>query len=496
MTNYTKFAVRGAATVFVVSLVAAFLGYLVRFILAKNLSLEDFGLFYAVYAFLGLLGVFKTFGFDRALVKFIPEFRHEKKEHLIKSSIIYVSVIQFVTNTVIIVLIYLLASYLSSNFFHNAKADFVLKLMAIAFFIDNFVYVVKYCFQGFQKMTLFAVMDLVRMSLIIGIILIGFKLNYGVLSPVIAYVLAPLILLFIYTPILLKNIFPEFATSKFIFDKNLLKRISKYSIFVLATTVGTVVLNYTDSLVLTYFRSLKEVGLYNIASPTAKLLTYFPLAIMSIVLPLASELWAKKRFGLLKAGIGSLYKYTIIVILPLVLIIFSFAELIISVFFGKEFILASNALRILSIGMIFSTLYGVNVSFFSGIGKPEITSKIVYSGAIFNLIFDIILIPFLGIEGAAITTSISFAIMMCYGLVKMKSLIDIKFPLKVWSKSFVAGLLFVLLIWFLKRTIALNAWIETALVLLISGVLYVALLFLLKIVDINEIKDLYRRVIK
>ena len=42
MTNYTKFAVRGAAIVFAVSIAAAFLGFVVRLILSKNLSLEDF----------------------------------------------------------------------------------------------------------------------------------------------------------------------------------------------------------------------------------------------------------------------------------------------------------------------------------------------------------------------------------------------------------------------------------------------------------------------
>ena len=43
--NYTKFAVKGAATVFVISILAAFVGYLVRFLLARNLTVEEFGLF-------------------------------------------------------------------------------------------------------------------------------------------------------------------------------------------------------------------------------------------------------------------------------------------------------------------------------------------------------------------------------------------------------------------------------------------------------------------
>jgi len=496
MTNYTKFAVKGAAIVFFVSILAAFLGYIVRFLLAKNLSLEEFGLFYSVFAFLGLLGVFKTLGFDRSLIKFIPEFKHKNNYNLIKSSIIYVSIIQLITNSVILLLIYLFSNYLSVHFFHNEQAGFVLKLMAIAFFIDSFVFVLKFAFQGFQKMMLFANIDLVRMALITIIILIGFRLNYSILSPIVAYIATPVILMLIFAPILLKKVFPEFTDSKFVLGKSLFKKIYKYSIFVMATSAGGTILGYTDSIVLTYFSGLKSVGLYNVALPTARVLTFFPMAIMGILIPLTSELWVKKQKVLLNAGIELLYKYSIIVITPLALVMISFAELLITVLFGKEYVLAGNALRILSIGMIFATLYTINYSFFSGIGKPQLNSKIVYSAAIFNLISNIILIPLIGIIGAAITTTLGYMIMTIFGFTKIRDFIGIKFPAKIWMKTFIVGIAFVLIVWISKKILVLNVWLETAVVLAIAGTAYAILLFLLKIVDMGELKELYTRIMK
>lgn len=494
MTNYTKFAVKGAAIVFVVSILAAFLGYIVRFLLANNLSLEEFGLFYSVFAFLGLLGVFKTLGFDKSLIKFIPEFKHKNKYNLIKSSIIYVSIIQLITNSVILLLVYLFSNYLSIHFFHNEQAGFVLKLMAIAFFIDSFVFVLKFAFQGFQKMMLFANIDLVRMALITVIILIGFRLNYKILSPVAAYIAAPVILMLIFAPILLKKVFPEFTDSKFILGKSLFKRIYKYSIFVMATGAGGAILGYTDSIVLTYFSGLKSVGLYNVALPTARVLTFFPMAIMGILIPLTSELWVKKQKILLRDGIELLYKYSIMVITPLALVMISFAELLITVLFGKEYLLAGNALRILSIGMIFATLYTINYSFFSGIGKPQLNSKIVYSAVVFNLVSNLVLVPLIGIIGAAITTSVGYIIMAVFGFAKIKDFVEVAFPTRVWIKTLIAGLVFTFAIWILKRLLALNVWLETVIVLATAGMIYIALLFLLGIVDITELKELRRRI--
>src|SRR3989344_3554558 len=446
MATYTKFAVRGTITVLVISLFAALLGYLVRFVLARNLGVEDFGLFNSVFAFLGLIGAFNSLGVDKALIKFIPEFQHENKKDFIKSSIIYVCVIMLVINIIIITGVYLFSSYLSVNFFHSPKADIVLKILAIAFFLDSFVMAFKFAFQGFKNMVYFSIIDVVRMLIILSVVLIGVKLNYGLLGPTIAYTITPLILILIFGWILVKKTFPDFFKSKFVFDRDLIKRVSKYSIFVTETNAAAMILYYTDVLALTYFSDLKNVGLYSVALPTAKVLMYFPRAIGGVLLPLTSELWVK----------------------------------------GKT--------KILSIGMIFAVLYGININFFAGIGQPQITTKIVYTAAAFNFVANIILIRLIGLEGAAIATTLSYFIMMAIGFMYIKKFIQVEFPIKVWVKTFLIGAIFVSLIWILKKIIILNIWVKTGVILAIACSIYVFLLFLFRVINFNELKELYYRI--
>ena len=176
-------------------------------------------------------------------------------------------------------------------------------------------------------------------------------------------------------------------------------------------------------------------------------------------------------------------------------LVFSFSDLIINVFFGRSYIPAANAIKILSIGMIFATISGIGANFFSGIGKPQITSKIVYSAATFNFIANLILIPILGIIGAAITTSLSYFIMMSISLINIRKFITIKFPIKVWTRTSISGILFVLIIVVLKKVIILNVWLETSIVLIIAGIFYVGLLFLFKVINFNELKSLYKRIV-
>ena len=494
--SYTKLAVRGAATVFIMSIIAAFLGYLVRLVLAKNLSVEEFGLFYSVFAFLSMLSIFKTFGFDSALIKFIPEFIHYKKSDYVKSSIIYAAAVQLMTNIAVIIVIYAASSYLAANFFQDAKADFVLRLLAIAFFIESFLLVVKFSLQGFKKMSLFAGIDIVRMVAVLSIVLTGLKLGYGLASPVIAYIAAPIILILIFGFVLVRKVFPGFLKSRLIFSRDLFKKIFGYGIFVMAAGAGTLIFGYTDIMVLTYFSGLTAVALYSVALPTTKILIYFPRAIVAILVPLTSELWAKKKKEMLVEGMESLYKYSFIIILPLVLVMFSFADIIINILFGKDYIPASNAMKILSIGMIFASINGICSNFFSGIGKPQIASKIIYSGAIFNLASNLALIPLFGIIGAAITTTFSYGIMMLMGLLDIKKFITVRFPTKIWIKTLIAGLIFTVITWLLKKVFMLNVLVEAAIVLAIAGISYIALLFLLKVVDMEEIRNLHARIAK
>src|SRR3989338_2857569 len=221
-----------------------------------------------------------------------------------------------------------------------------------------------------------------------------------------------------------------------------------------------------------------------------------PRAIGGILVPLTVELWVKKKKEILSACIESLYKYNIILIIPIVFAIFSFADIIINLFYGQQYSEAGNALKILIIGMIFAVLYGININFFAGTHKPEITSKIVYTAAAFNLITKIIFIPIFGIIGAAITTTLSYFIMMVMGFFYIRKFIKISFPIKIWAKTLLAGIIFTLFIWLLKKILFLNAWLEAFVVLTISGMIYIGLLFLLNIVSLKEIKDIYSRIAK
>lgn len=104
------------------------------------------------------------------------------------------------------------------------------------------------------------------------------------------------------------------------------------------------------------------------------------------------------------------------------------------------------------------------------------------------------MIPKYGIEGAALVTTLSYALGLVLSLVYLKKSIQFKISIKSWLKILIAGLFILLIIDVLRRLVHVNLWIELILFSLISLVVYVVLLFIFRVTSIKETKDFFNKV--
>ena len=129
--NYTKKAVKGVGVVFIFSIISAFVAYLARLVIARNLSVEDYGLFYSVLSVVLLIVLFEMLGLDDSLTKFIAEFNAKKKYWLIKKSIASVFMIYLVISLILALILFFLSGFLAQNYFKSTKAALMIPIFAI-----------------------------------------------------------------------------------------------------------------------------------------------------------------------------------------------------------------------------------------------------------------------------------------------------------------------------------------------------------------------------
>ncbi|MFC1753813.1 flippase [Thermoproteota archaeon] len=484
--NYARKALKGTISVFVVTLFAAFLGYLVRLVLARGLSLEEYGLFYAVFSFFGLFMIFKDLGLNSALAKFIPEYLHKKDYSGVKSIVVSVFSIQTFFSLIVFILTFLLSDYIAEHFFHTPAASIVIKFIGLMFLLTPLENVFTHSFQGFQRMFLYASIEFMRMLVILLIIIALLYKGFLVLAPSIAYFAVYIIVPLLCIPFFLK-MFPQFTKVKAKITSSLVKKLFKFGVPLIIGSVGAAFMLYTDTVIITYFRNLNEVALYQVASPTARLLLYLGYALAAVILPLSSELWAKGKRDKLKFGMELLYKYTFLAVIPLALLMFSFPELILNILFGAEYTGAAIVMQILAVGTIFFTVGNLNGNVLAGIGRPKEIANIVLIAAVFNLIANLILVPFYGMIGAAFSTLLSWLVILVLTSYKMKKYVKVKTPFYAWIKNIFAGIIFVLIIKLIKSVLEANIWVELLISVGIASLVYLGLVLLFRLITKKDI---------
>ncbi|ABR56002.1 polysaccharide biosynthesis protein [Methanococcus aeolicus Nankai-3] len=504
--DYKERAIKGISWNFLLLILAAPIGYLVRMLYANEIPKLEVGLFYAVLDFCCMVAIFKDLGLSAALVRFIPKFIHEKRNDLVKSAIVSVGILQSSVSLLITIGIILL-SPLIAKYYINNQGQFighldlvinVLIILSIGYWFQSIMDVIRNAIQGFQNQKYFGTSNFVKISLVLisSVIFIYILDIHNVFAPSYAYTITPILMILIYASIFIKKIFPEFFKGRFIFSKKLIKDLFSYGLPVMMGSAGSLILGYVDGICLTYFTGLNAVADYrNVAMPTVSILGYFASAVGAVLFPMSSELWEKGHKEALRYGVERICLYSFVLVLPMAILMAYFPTVVVNLLFNAQYLPAADAIRILSLGTVFMTLNGIGFTVLNGIGKPSLSTKILYFGATFNLIFNLLLIPKFGIIGASITTVLGYFIMWIFQMKYLSKFLEHKFLNKNWILIIFIGIFSLIPIIFIKDLIN-NMFLELAVCGIVYFGIYMLGIFGLKIININEINDIIGKIIK
>ncbi|MGV8168632.1 MAG: flippase [Candidatus Nanoarchaeia archaeon] len=489
-----KKALRGAILVFIYSIIGLIFAYLFRIMLTRNLTVYEYGLFYAIFAFFSSLTIFTDLGFSQAVLKYVVDFRVKRNKEAIKGVLLYSLLLQLLLSFIILVIILLFRNSLSADFF-TSNEPIYLVLMGFWFLTLPLQTFLVSLFLGFEKSGTGGSLDMFRQIGAFALASLFLFLHFGEKSPFFAYACLNILTLLVYIPFI-KKTFPDFFKVRARFTFKQIVSLIKYGSYIVFASITGIILTQTDSLLLTYFKGVEAVGLYQSAVPLANMIIYISAAITTVSFPLVSRLYAQKKKKEIVDGIKIIYKYCFFLGIPFAIIIFAYSDLILSLMFGPQYAVASLALKILTITALFNLITSINNSLIIATGFPKEIAKNMLYVAVLNLILCIILIPPYGIVGAAIATAISFFFALILSTYRLRKIIKIKVPIWSWIINILIGVAVLFVINFLRKAINTNWIIEAGIILVAAGVIYLALALLFKIIDVKEIKNYVEMVLK
>jgi O-antigen/teichoic acid export membrane protein len=486
-TNYTRRAVYNTIIVLTFSILATIFSYLFKMILARKLSLEEFGLFYSIVAFLGILNIFRDLGMNNAAVFFFPRFLIKNDKGHIKGLLKEMLGYQFISNCLIIILMILFSEYLVNNYFQNGST-LLLMLFVIAYFFNSTEISFQILFNAFQDQFFFSLQNLLRNFLIFIMTFIGLIFFKGILVPILVQITVYILLLVVFASIFFKKHIPNYTSIKAKYMD--MRKLAVFGFTASIAYVGYLIITASDILFLTYFCTLKEVGLYSGVISIISLLLFIPSSINAVVFPITSQLWVKKRVNSLKFLIEKSTLYMIVAMVPIIVTIILYSKLILSILFGKLFSPGGYALTILAYGSLFLALGSVYSLFLLGIKGQKTYAYVNISVAAVSIILNILLIQRFGIEGAAISAFFSYALLMIVSVIVLRHTIKFNFEYFKYTLIIFIGSLFMILFNYLKNSFNISNIMSASILLLIFWVGYIASMFMFKIISYDEVKEI------
>lgn len=493
-----EFVAKSAIFLLVSVVVSKVFNYFHRIIIARSFGPEIYGLFSLSFMLTNLLLAFSLLGLNQGILRFVSFYRGggQEKKALYTTEIILKII--FYLSIVISLVFFFSANLIAEAFFHEPELVYYLKLFAWVIPLTAITTYFSNLVRANEKIIAYSFItnilpSILKVLLLIGLIFIGI----GSPSVPLSYLVATAVTLIMAFSIGKKYSF--FGSGKSSLSKiekeRIRSRIWNYSLPLLFFSVINVLLLSSDSILIGYFKTSLEVGLYNAATPIAYILTITGALFLTPLFPLISRAYGGGNRGLINSTSQQISKWILFVNLPLFLLIILFPDTAIRILFGNEFLGASMALRILSFGTIFYATFEISNNIILMVGRTKTLLWDVIFVSLCNILLNILLIPLpsiigidnsLGITGAALATTISMMILNLLFFVQAKKFFGFspfrKETLRVALSAIVPFLLLLLSLQFFS----FSRWEEVFLSLLFM-ICYLFLAIIFSVFDKQDI---------
>lgn len=419
-----KFA-KNTFIVFLSKVLESLFSYLIIVLISRHLGQEGLGSYSFLLSSMALIFIFSDLGLSPFLTKNLSSSRRNIS-YLLSSALF----IKLILSALLILMVFLFKSYFLGFPFLLLFFVCLLQIFNKLFSLFESVFRADISSKSFSMILIFE-----RILALIGVYigLVHFQNLFSVF-----------LFLFI-------SSFMRFSISFFIFRNYIgFKKINFLKLytllkdafpFLLIGLFGTIYVRI-DSVILSFLTSLSDVGLYNSAYNIVLMFNFVPAIFLFFGFPILSKLFKKKTLVLDKF-LNSLLNISILILFPFVVFVTFFGDHVLQIIYGFSTFSSHFSFIILIVTELFVFAVIILGQFLAAGGKQKNFALMTAVGALLNVALNFILIPFLGIVGAALATLLTYFVILLM-LMKVVSKY-IKFNLSNINLFLLFTLLFLLL---------------------------------------------------
>jgi O-antigen/teichoic acid export membrane protein len=388
--------------------------------LANLLSPDNMGLYTLALAAPNLIGVFRDWGVNSAIIRYTAQFNSERKIIQVKKILTAGLLFEVVAGVVLTVISFFLSNLFASMYQLAAIAPLI-QIASFTILINAFFTVAQSAFIGFERMELnsitLIVQSIVKALLIPALVILGLGVFGAVAGFTFAFLIAG-----VTATLLLWLFYKKLPTSTTRSDPSAhlqseekkrgtttdIRILLKYGLPLSAAAIISTFQTQFYTILMGIYVSTDLVGNYSLATTFVVLITFFATPVTTMLFPAFSKLDPQKDQESLKSVFQFSVKYAALLVVPMTMLVMSLSGPAISTLFGNKYASAPLFLALLAITYLltaFGSLSAANL--ITGQGKTNFILKLTLLTAAIGFPLAIILTSQLGVTGIILTTLVA-----------------------------------------------------------------------------------------
>ena len=452
------------------------IGFFLLPLFTRYLSPTEYGIMNYTDSITIFLFAFTVLSLNTYLLRYIFDYeKEEDRKKIIGNVFLFITIINFIMFGVELVL------FPKIILAFNIKVKFhpYFFLALINNFLDIFSVVPLIIYRYNRKAINFVVVNTTKsfIQVIFSLILV-LHFNMGVLGRYYGSLIANIIFFVIYIIIIYRNA---------ILNLNLpqIKKGLMFSLPLVPSTFLDVIINAADRIILERYVPLADLGIYSVSYILGTALGIFARSSYLAFEPIVFSKIGKSDFS---QTIIKIRKYYLYVIFCLSFLYVLFSKEILLIMASSTFSSGFKIIPIIILSTIFLSENYLFGTILMGIKKTKISLILNLIGAVINVIVNLLLIPIIGIYGAAISTLTSYLIMFCLFYFYLSKHMGMKF-LKI-NKDIISLLVGSLLAYVFICTFNYDINLQFILIKFFIACLYIIFISKLNKIKLNDIVSL------
>ncbi|WP_298792841.1 flippase [uncultured Allomuricauda sp.] len=417
--NKKEILIKGAG-VFLIRILGYGLGFMFIWVVANKFGPKIQGIFSISFLFLSIGTMVAKLGVETALVKWvasISSLRLKKKVYLKSLQVVLIS------SLIVCAGIYLLAP-LISKMYSKPDIESSIKIAALAIPFLSIIDVTGSYFKGQKKIIIFGLyFHFAKFLAPLLTILTFYILSTQLLeAPILSYLLGlSLVAIVIVTHVLF--VLRKFGNQSTDLYKTAYIISESYPMMISSAIV--MIMGWSDIFILGFYESEEMIGIYSTAIKIATAVSFVYNAVATIATPKIAAFYKDKNHKQLSETISFSSKIIFLFSFPIFLILFCFPTSFLG-FFGDEYVLGENVLRILLIAQFTNIVTGPVGPIFQMTGNQKKLQHYITISLAINILFSVALVNFLGVVGVAIGSALGMMVWNIMGSKYIKKKLKLK----------------------------------------------------------------------